>query len=80
MAMVIFVVVAVSNGVNLTDGLDGLATGTSAVAGVTLGILAYVSGNIIYANYLQYNVFTEHRRAGDLCRRLCRCHGGLPLV
>ncbi|MHC1733084.1 MAG: phospho-N-acetylmuramoyl-pentapeptide-transferase [Bacteroidales bacterium] len=52
MAMVIFVVVAVSNGVNLTDGLDGLATGTSAVAGVTLGILAYVSGNIIYANYL----------------------------
>jgi phospho-N-acetylmuramoyl-pentapeptide-transferase len=53
MAMVIFVVVAVSNGVNLTDGLDGLATGTSAVAGVTLGILAYVSGNVIYANYLQ---------------------------
>lgn len=52
MAMVVFVVVAVSNGVNLTDGLDGLATGTSAVAGVTLGILAYVSGNIIYANYL----------------------------
>ncbi len=51
-AMVIFVVVAVSNGVNLTDGLDGLATGTSAVAGVTLGILAYVSGNIIYAEYL----------------------------
>ena len=51
MAMVVFVVVAVSNGVNLTDGLDGLATGTSAVAGVTLGILAYVSGNIIYANY-----------------------------
>jgi len=51
-AMVIFVVVAVSNGVNLTDGLDGLATGTSAVAGVTLGILAYVSGNIIYADYL----------------------------
>ena len=51
-AMVIFVVVAVSNGVNLTDGLDGLATGTSAVSGVTLGILAYVSGNIIYADYL----------------------------
>jgi phospho-N-acetylmuramoyl-pentapeptide-transferase len=52
MAMVIFVVVAVSNGVNLTDGLDGLATGTSAVAGSDAGILAYVSGNIIYANYL----------------------------
>ena len=52
MVMVVFVVVAVSNGVNLTDGLDGLATGTSAVAGVTLGILAYVSGNVIFANYL----------------------------
>jgi phospho-N-acetylmuramoyl-pentapeptide-transferase len=52
MAMVVVVVVSVSNGVNLTDGLDGLATGTSAVAGVTLGILAYVSGNVIYANYL----------------------------
>jgi phospho-N-acetylmuramoyl-pentapeptide-transferase len=38
--------------VNLTDGLDGLATGTSAVAGVTLGILAYVSGNINFADYL----------------------------
>ncbi len=52
MAMVIFVVVAVSNGVNLTDGLDGLATGTSSVAGITLGILAYVSGNIVFADYL----------------------------
>jgi phospho-N-acetylmuramoyl-pentapeptide-transferase len=52
MAMVVLVVVSVSNGVNLTDGLDGLATGTSAVAGVTLGILSYVSGNVIYANYL----------------------------
>jgi phospho-N-acetylmuramoyl-pentapeptide-transferase len=52
MAMVIFVVVAVSNGVNLTDGLDGLATGTSSVAGITLGVLAYVSGNIVFADYL----------------------------
>lgn len=48
----ILVVTAVSNGANLTDGLDGLATGTSAVAGVTLGILAYVSGNMLYADYL----------------------------
>jgi phospho-N-acetylmuramoyl-pentapeptide-transferase len=52
MAMVILVVVSVSNGVNLTDGLDGLATGTTAISGLTLGILAYVSGNIIYADYL----------------------------
>jgi phospho-N-acetylmuramoyl-pentapeptide-transferase len=50
--MVIIVVSAVSNGANLTDGLDGLATGTSAIIGSTLGILAYVSGNVIYADYL----------------------------
>lgn len=48
----IFIVTAVSNGTNLTDGRDGLATGTIAIAGVTLGILAYLSGNIIYARYL----------------------------
>ncbi len=50
--IIIFIITAVSNGANLTDGLDGLATGTSAVIGVTLGILAYVSGNTIFANYL----------------------------
>ncbi len=50
--VVIFIVTAVSNGANLTDGLDGLATGTAAIIGTTLGILAYVSGNAIYANYL----------------------------
>ena len=48
----IFVVTAVSNGANLTDGLDGLATGTSAIQGATLGILAYLSGNIRYSAYL----------------------------
>jgi len=48
----ILIVTAVSNGANLTDGLDGLATGTSSIIGVTLGVLAYVSGNIIYADYL----------------------------
>jgi len=50
--IVIFIIIAVSNGANLTDGLDGLATGTSAIVGVTLGVLAYVSGNIVFANYL----------------------------
>ena len=50
--IIIFIITAVSNASNLTDGIDGLATGTSAISGVTLGILAYVSGNIIYANYL----------------------------
>ncbi len=50
--IVIFIIISVSNGANLTDGLDGLATGTSAIIGLTLGILAYVSGNIVFANYL----------------------------
>ena len=50
--VVIIIVTAVSNGANLTDGIDGLATGTSAIVGVTLAILAYVSGNTIFADYL----------------------------
>ncbi len=50
--IVIFIIAGVSNGANLTDGLDGLATGTSAVIGVTLAVLAYVSGNGFFANYL----------------------------
>lgn len=50
--IVIFIVTAVSNGANLTDGLDGLAAGNSAIIGVTLGILAYVSGHIEFASYL----------------------------
>ena len=50
--IIIFIIIAVSNGANLTDGLDGLATGTSAIIGLTLGVLAYVSGNIVFANYL----------------------------
>ena len=49
---VIFIITAVSNGVNLTDGLDGLAAGTTAITGTTLGVLAYLSGNAIYATYL----------------------------
>ena len=49
---IILIITAVSNAANLTDGIDGLATGTSAISGATLGILAYVSGNVIYADYL----------------------------
>jgi phospho-N-acetylmuramoyl-pentapeptide-transferase len=49
---IILIITAVSNAANLTDGIDGLATGTSAISGATLGILAYVSGNVIYAEYL----------------------------
>ncbi len=50
--IVIFIITAVSNGSNITDGLDGLATGTSALIGVCLGIFAYASGNLILADYL----------------------------
>jgi phospho-N-acetylmuramoyl-pentapeptide-transferase len=50
--LVIFIITAVSNGANLTDGMDGLATGTSAIIGATLGLLAWVSGNIVFADYL----------------------------
>jgi phospho-N-acetylmuramoyl-pentapeptide-transferase len=50
--IVILIVTAVSNGANITDGIDGLAAGTSAIIGTTLGILAYVSGNTIFADYL----------------------------
>ncbi len=50
--IVILIITAVSNSCNLTDGMDGLATGTSAIIGTTLGILAWVSGNIIFADYL----------------------------
>lgn len=50
--IVIFIITAVSNGANLTDGIDGLATGTSAIIGICLGIFAYLSGSIIFADYL----------------------------
>ncbi len=50
--IVILIITAVSNGANMTDGLDGLATGTSAIIGVALGVLAYVSGNVIFSDYL----------------------------
>lgn len=48
----IFIVTAVSNGVNITDGIDGLAAGTSAIVGTTLGLFAYLSGNALFSNYL----------------------------
>lgn len=51
-AVVIFIITAVSNGANITDGLDGLATGVSAIIGACLGLFAYTSGNIKFAEYL----------------------------
>jgi phospho-N-acetylmuramoyl-pentapeptide-transferase len=50
--VVIIIITAVSNGANITDGLDGLCTGTSALIGVLLGIFAYASGNLVFADYL----------------------------
>jgi phospho-N-acetylmuramoyl-pentapeptide-transferase len=60
---VIFIVTAVSNGANITDGLDGLATGSAGIIGITLGILAWVSGNVIFSNYLN---IMHIPRAGEL--------------
>ena len=59
--VVIFIVVAISNGANMTDGLDGLATGSSAIIGIALAILAYVSSNVRFAAYLDvmYIPFAE---------------------
>ena len=50
--VIIFIIVSVSNGANITDGLDGLAAGLSAIIGITLSIFCYLSGNIIFADYL----------------------------
>jgi phospho-N-acetylmuramoyl-pentapeptide-transferase len=50
--IVLFIVTAVSNGANLTDGLDGLAAGTSAIVAFALAVLAYVSGSVVFASYL----------------------------
>ena len=50
--VIIFIITAVSNAVNLTDGIDGLASGTSAIAGATLGLFAYISGNAVFSEYL----------------------------
>ncbi len=50
--IVIFIITAVSNGANLTDGIDGLAAGTSAIIGITLALFAWVSGNVIFSDYL----------------------------
>jgi phospho-N-acetylmuramoyl-pentapeptide-transferase len=57
--LVIFVVTAVSNGANITDGLDGLATGTSAIIGVVLAIFAFVSGNLVFSDYLNIMFIPE---------------------
>lgn len=72
--IVIFIVTAVSNGANLTDGIDGLAAGTSAIIVLTLGIFAWVSGNIIFSDYLDIFYIP---RAGELLVFIAAFVGGL---
>ena len=78
--IVIFIVTSVSNGANLTDGLDGLATGTSAIIGTALAILAYVSSNIIYANYLNIMYIPDSEELVDLCKCIYWSNNRFSLV
>jgi len=71
--IVIIIITAVSNGANMTDGLDGLATGTSAIIGVTLAVFAYVSGNTVFANYLNIMYIPE---SGELVVFIAAFVGG----
>jgi phospho-N-acetylmuramoyl-pentapeptide-transferase len=71
---VILIITGVSNGANLTDGLDGLAAGSSAIIGVTLGILAYISGNLIYSDYLNI-MYIQH--TGELVVYMGAFIGGM---
>lgn len=66
----IFIVTAVSNGVNLTDGLDGLAASTTAIAAVALAIFAYVSGNVIFAEYLNISYIPKAAELTIYCGAL----------
>lgn len=65
--VVTFIIAAVSNGANITDGIDGLAAGTSAIIGMTLAIFAYVSGNVIFADYLNILYIPHLGEAAIFC-------------
>jgi len=65
--IVIFIITAVSNGANITDGIDGLAAGTSAIIGATLAVFAYVSGNTIFAEYLNIMYIPESGETVIFC-------------
>ena len=71
--IVIIIITAVSNGANMTDGLDGLATGTSAIIGITLAVFAYVSGNTVFADYLNIMYIPE---SGELVVFIAAFVGG----
>lgn len=72
--VVIFIITAVSNGANLTDGIDGLAAGTSAVQASVLGLFAWLSGNIIFADYLNIMYIPD---VGELMVFICAFVGAL---
>ena len=72
--MVIFIITAVSNGANLTDGIDGLAAGSSVIMAITLGIFAWVSGNIIFSDYLNIMYIPN---AGEITVFIASFTGGL---
>ncbi len=72
--VITFIITACSNGTNLTDGMDGLATGTSAIVGATLGILAYLSGHAGYAGYLNIMFLPE---SGEIAVFFCAMVGAL---
>ncbi len=72
--LVVFVIMAVSNGANLTDGIDGLAAGSSAIIVATLGIFAWVSGNIVFADYLDVMYIPE---SGEMTVFISAFTGGL---
>src|SRR5690554_6793846 len=72
--IVIFIITAVSNGANLTDGIDGLAAGSSAIIVITLGIFAFVSGNFIFSNYLNIMFIPN---AGEMTVYICAFVGAL---
>ncbi|MDR2563381.1 MAG: phospho-N-acetylmuramoyl-pentapeptide-transferase [Prevotellaceae bacterium] len=73
-AAVVIIIASISNGANLTDGMDGLATGISIIIGTTLGIFAYLSGNIIYADYLNIMYIPS---SGELVVYMAAFIGGL---
>ncbi len=78
--IVIFIITAVSNGANLTDGIDGLAAGTSAISVLALGIFTFVSGNIIFSSYLNIMYIPNSGEMTVFHRCICWCINRISLV
>ncbi len=76
----IFIITAVSNGANITDGIDGLAAGVSGIIALTFGVLAYLSGNTKFSQYLNIMYIPNSGELGDFLCRFCRGMCRIPLV